>query len=133
MLPEQNNKDDYLTKAGRQFCYNAISQGSRDFRFVDLLQGDWIDPVHCNIRTVSLDDNLEYEALSYVWGDNTISRPILLNEQIIQATSNLSNALQHLRKPDETLTLWIDAICINQQDVDEKSHQVGMMGDLYKK
>jgi hypothetical protein len=50
-----------------------------------------------------------------------------------QATSNLESALRHLRHESETRTLWIDAICIDQQDDVEKGCQVGQMDQIYKK
>jgi len=53
-----------------------------------------------------------YEALSYAWGDSSITEPIVVNEQKLQVTTNLEVALRHIRKPDETVTIWIDAVCI---------------------
>ncbi|KAI4233687.1 MAG: hypothetical protein LQ349_004256 [Xanthoria aureola] len=50
----------------------------------------------------------------------------------LDVTSNLAVALQHLRYEREPRVLWIDAICINQQDVHERSAQVERMGDIYR-
>lgn len=52
--------------------------------------------------------------------------------RMFSATENLIVALRHLRYPDRTRALWIDALCINQKDEREKSLQVGMMGSIYR-
>jgi hypothetical protein len=57
----------------------------------------------------------------------------MLDQEVFEATVNLHSALQHLRRETEELTLWVDAICINQSDNDEKSWQVQQMNDVYEK
>jgi hypothetical protein len=90
-----------------------------------------------------------YDALSYEWGDpNGAKHNILLDGQPLEVRDNLFHALKMLRafpaeyqklpnqKPpalfDETRLLWIDAICINQKDIQERNHQVRMMSHIYK-
>lgn len=89
------------------------------------------ESIICHLRTVSLHDQPEYEALSYVWGDSSDSRQIILNRKIFQVTNNLFRALKRLRDVDKARTLWVDAICINQTDDAEKNVQVLMMGKIY--
>lgn len=72
-----------------------------------------------------------YEALSYVWGDRTNTVQISIDSQLFKVTINLHNALRRLRLPDEVRTLWVDAICINQNDVVERNAQVAIMADIY--
>jgi hypothetical protein len=72
-----------------------------------------------------------YTALSYVWGDVSNPIPITLDKKNIRVTQNLHRALQRFRKT--TVLLWVDAICINQQDLDEKNVQVNMMAKIYVK
>jgi len=72
-----------------------------------------------------------FACVSYVWGDPNKTVPIEVDEQQVQITTNLFDFLCHIRDPNETLTLWADAICINQVDLNEKSQQVVMMGDIY--
>ena len=50
----------------------------------------------------------------------------------MKITKNLSNALVSLRRPYESRLLWVDALCINQDDVEERSQQVSIMGRIYK-
>ncbi|KAM6520271.1 hypothetical protein FALCPG4_013818 [Fusarium falciforme] len=74
----------------------------------------------------------EYEALSYVWGDVRNSATIRLDGNIVSITRSLKTALDHLRYPDRPRTLWIDYICINQEDVVERNQQVAKMGLIYE-
>lgn len=89
------------------------------------------------------DPNPTFEALSYTWGspdDPTSEMAVNSSESephhpctgTITIRRNLDTALRHFRYPDRTRTMWIDAVCINQGDEDEKSKQIRRMGDLYK-
>lgn len=89
------------------------------------------DGIVCQLRTISLLDNPEYEALSYVWGSKSDTRDIVVNGISLSVTKNLFEALENLRDAVWTRTLWIDALCINQEDDAEKNIQVAMMGRIY--
>jgi hypothetical protein len=99
---------------------------------------DFSAPIVCTLRKDNLNGNRRNPgiiALSYVWGDPKATRPIRLNGVEYQITINLTSALRHIRAlPGLTggaLELWVDAICINQRDLQERSRQVELMGDLY--
>jgi len=51
----------------------------------------------------------------------------------LKVTTSLEIALRNIRRPDHAIIIWIDAICINQQDIKERNHQVAMMRDIYSK
>lgn len=89
------------------------------------------DTVRCTLRTVSLDDNPEYEALSYVWGASRKRTGIVVDGVWAMVTVNLQRALRRLRLVHEQRIMWVDALCINQEDIAERGHQVGMMAALY--
>lgn len=72
-----------------------------------------------------------YEALSYTWGPPTPKSHIQLHGRIVDVTPSLSIALQRLRLPDRERIVWIDALCIDQSSVPEKTSQVRMMRDIY--
>lgn len=74
---------------------------------------------------------MDFEALSYVWGNNTLSRPIKTQKGTIWITQNCLNALIDLRSKNTSRLLWIDAICINQRNNEEKNHQVPLMSRIY--
>jgi hypothetical protein len=78
----------------------------------------------------------EFEALSYVWGEATPSYQISLNGYVKEISSNLMVALQALYSLPETrfgMYYWIDALCINQEDITERNHQVKRMKEIYSK
>jgi len=92
--------------------------------------------VQCSLQLLSLTDTLrpDYQALSYAWGDPKITRSIRINDHELRVTKNLEAALRHIRGTDSTeaVYLWADAVCINQNDLPERGHQVQMMGDIYR-
>ncbi|KAF8846605.1 HET-domain-containing protein, partial [Acephala macrosclerotiorum] len=118
-------------------CYTPLPVSQEDepwIRVLSLEQGDWDDPIKCSLTPKRLRD-LRYcgfGALSYVWGHASDTRPILVDGEEFQATVNLESALRHLRHNDRSRTLWVDAVCINQQDVLERNSQVLLMGKIYE-
>jgi hypothetical protein len=72
-----------------------------------------------------------YIALSYVWGSQENLQQIFFEEKPFYVTQNLCDALYHLREPEKVVKLWVDAICINQNDIEERNQQVSMMGAIY--
>lgn len=95
------------------------------------------EDVRCDLEVVSLDDNPNFTAMSYHWGDPSNRKDIILSGKKFAVTVNLYNALRTWRGsfwniiPDKPLRLWVDAVCINQRDTPERNRQVTMMGDIY--
>ena len=100
-------------------------------------------PRHLYDPQASNPSDLQFEALSYAWGSpDDPTTEICVSETcsalsygsigILAVRHNLFEALQHLRRPDRVRVLWIDAICINQEDADEKSEQVRRMNRIYE-
>ena len=89
-------------------------------------------PLSCSLSIVSLENKPDYETLSYVWGDPSLVNEIIADGSVINITKNLRTALWYLRSPDVPRVIWADGICINQSDLDERSFQVQMMGDIYR-
>jgi hypothetical protein len=76
----------------------------------------------------------EYEAISYAWGDFPyLVKELYLGNQVVKISENLYAALMAYSYPGHTRVLWADAICINQEDTTEKSQQVAIMADIYRK
>lgn len=93
--------------------------------------------IECRLIAIPLLDrgsSYPYEALSYVWGSEDNKRPIYIggNDEL-HVTANLHAALRHLRHPFVERILWVDAVCINQADNDEKGQQVQFMAKIYAK
>ncbi|OAG07888.1 HET-domain-containing protein [Paraphaeosphaeria sporulosa] len=73
-----------------------------------------------------------YEALSYAWGDAIFTEVIEFpDKSYLPIATNLDSFLRYRRQGDAVILLWVDAICINQQDHEEKSSQVQAMGQIY--
>lgn len=102
-------------------------------RLLTLQPGLFNDPIHCQLEQVSLSAGHSYEALSYAWGDAKDTSPMILDRTPYYITKNLECALRYLRYKESPRVLWIDAICIDQNDLDEKSEQVPIMGEIYSR
>ncbi|KAH7371032.1 heterokaryon incompatibility protein-domain-containing protein [Pyrenochaeta sp. MPI-SDFR-AT-0127] len=91
-------------------------------------------PIRCQLFDYSLDGSDKapprYEALSYVWGDPKNTRSLFIDEHEFKVTVNLHAALWRLRNRGIDW-VWVDAICINQQDQQERGHQVRSMAKIY--
>ena len=93
-------------------------QGSRVTRALYLYAGSKTDEICCELDVISLDDDSKpkYEALSYVWGPIEPRHWVKVNGIAKSVTENLAIAIRTLRREDGPLLLWIDALCINQDD-----------------
>ncbi|KAM7207745.1 Heterokaryon incompatibility protein (HET) domain containing protein [Rhypophila decipiens] len=102
-------------------------------------------PIQCSFLPITLaDDEPEqneeepqdsqhsYEALSYTWGAPEGTMPVSCDGHTLLITPNCEQALRHLRLRFRPRNLWVDALCINQQSLTEKNHQVPIMGDIYR-
>jgi hypothetical protein len=90
---------------------------------------DFDTTILCELLYSSLNNpgRIEFEALSYTWGD--IHDPhnrgsIMLCGHMHEITKNLESALRHLRFEDKERIIWVDSVCINQSDIEERNHQV---------
>ncbi|KAF4627443.1 hypothetical protein G7Y89_g10712 [Cudoniella acicularis] len=104
----------------------------RHIRLLDLHPGQPNSPFQGRLRQTCLDLPEFYEALSYTWGPPTTSSFLHCESGSIPLTLNLAQALSRLRNTDKIRTLWIDQICINQNDDAERGQQVSLMGDIYR-
>ncbi|KAI8268636.1 Heterokaryon incompatibility protein 6, OR allele [Colletotrichum sp. SAR11_239] len=112
--------------------HNHLDPDRREIRLVRLRQPRAPSTLSLELRTVSLDDEeASYSPLSYVWGSSSGPQQIEINGQPFHVTQNLHDSLQQLSRDGVDSWLWIDAICIQQSDLEEKTHQVGMMRDIF--
>ncbi|KAI1498792.1 heterokaryon incompatibility protein-domain-containing protein [Biscogniauxia marginata] len=89
------------------------------------------EEVRCEIVYHPLEKLLDYEAISYTWGDIAEKADIVVDDQAFETSAKVSEMLRSLRNTWKPRMLWIDFICINQNDTDEKSHQVQLMRHIY--
>lgn len=136
------------------FEYLPLKPG--EIRVLELLPRDQAAPIECRLRHIILDDKAHYEAVSYVWGHEEHDQAINVNDSIFLVTPNVEAALRAFRVDATSFEkelietagegtiatkyldvsgsrlLWIDAICINQGDLDERAEQVKLMGTIYE-
>ena len=119
-----------------RYRYTPLPEGERIEPFTRLLTlfpGEYSSPISCALEIVNVTQcqSVPYEALSYVWGRETAPAPIFCGDGELRITANLDHALRHLRlaRPRK---LWVDALCIDQENMDERARQVGYMRLVYK-
>jgi hypothetical protein len=117
-------------------------------RLVSILPGEFDSDIHCEIIhdyvehlpqwsvfitfTHPFGTHPVYEALSYTWGTSPAREKIYVNGKTFRVGANLQVALRHLRHKNQRRTLWIDAICIDQSNVEERNTQVQRMSQIYR-
>lgn len=118
------------------FSYTPLAPGEIRLLVPDPSRAD--DGLFWKLRVTALNSDLVYETLSYAWGSQVHTYPISCNGHQLRVHHNLYKALPYLaRRHDRTvistLPIWIDAVCINQGDEDEKFVQINIMNQIYKR
>ena len=113
------------------FLYNDALVG-KEIRLLKLLPGNWTDLLVGKLYKTTT--NERYMALSYYWGSSAESHHMQIDGQSKPIRVNLERALRTIRHCQQTkpVILWVDAICINQDDVSEKECQVAFMYEISK-
>lgn len=113
--------------------YDPLSEERQEIRVLHLLPGEWTDPIEGKLQIVSLlaEPRPVYETTSYVCGDPAHRSPLMLDGQLTDTLATSVAVLRRLRLPSESRTLWMDSICIHQDDEVEKGKQVAFMGKIY--
>ncbi|KAK3068047.1 hypothetical protein LTR53_014679 [Teratosphaeriaceae sp. CCFEE 6253] len=114
--------------------YQPLGAGTRQIRILILRESGYLDdPLVCDLEHMILTDpsHTEYETISYCWGDESLRSTVQIQSRLIDVPASSAQSLRRMRLPDKSRVLWIDALCINQKDLAEKSAQVAIMGEIY--
>lgn len=112
--------------------YSGLDSSTKEIRLVKILPSeDEESPLRIALQKASLNDVLEFEALSYAWGEITVTVDIKVDDCTMALTENLHGFLRALRKPQEERIVWADYICINQADPSEQTSQLQLMAQIY--
>ena len=154
--PKPAEKPVEVVKSG-PYVYRPLEASKNEIRVLLLYSSkEDEDPVKCELVTIGLDDDTRalqarmrfgamlkmFKALSYTWGDLQKTDQITLEGHQFPVTKNLYSALARLRNLNQAAmktnqpfpsVWWVDAICINQDDVLERNQQVSLMTRIYKK
>src|ERR1700733_11343195 len=112
---KSNQEDIYDSPTGAPYIYSQKiphPRGGKFIRLLELLPGDPSDNICCSLHLYALDSCPRYEALSYTWGAAMNTRPIKIDDEILDVTRKLRCALRHLRSPSRPRLLWVDAVCM---------------------
>lgn len=117
--------------------YSYSSLRDSDIRLLRILpSANENSQIECRLSTHSVlnsGTSHHFEALSYVWGSKNSGCPIYLDGHEFTVKANLYAALSHLRDQFVDRVVWVDAICINQDDKNERGKQVQSMAKIYAK
>jgi hypothetical protein len=121
------------------YRYQALEPGSIRLLVVHPHNGDQdaaeAGQVACDLLPTPLSEAPSYEALSYAWGSQARDTRVAVKSQpgrVLSVTPSLYAALKRFRQKDEQRVLWIDQLCIDQENVVEREDQVGRMYDIYR-
>jgi hypothetical protein len=157
VLVEFDNEDFIRVEASPapKYTYKALRSKGDHIRLIKLGPGQFNDRIEIEIEIVEFDrfDTPAYFALSYTWNDShhdrliiagkrismsdplrleyDIRHPIWCGDQRLLISTNLRDALRRMRHATQRQTFWIDALCINQDDLDERASQVLIMQRIY--
>ncbi|KAG9496680.1 hypothetical protein J7337_011460 [Fusarium musae] len=118
--------------------YAPLNRSRREIRVIEILSTK--PRIVCNLTTVSLNQDPEFSAISYLWGDKGKSEAITVNGIENFITPSLANALEYVpyhwnnafpERQSKSCRVWADALPINQNEKLEKSHQVELMRFIY--
>ncbi|KAH7025183.1 heterokaryon incompatibility protein-domain-containing protein [Microdochium trichocladiopsis] len=108
-----------------------LDDASKQIRLLKVEPAGFADEIRCTIASCELGEVSAFNAISYTWGPEQPQREIFIDGLRFPVRQNCHYALQQARQYRSSIPIWIDSVCIDQDDLYEKSAQVGIMGDVY--
>ncbi|KAK0624203.1 heterokaryon incompatibility protein-domain-containing protein [Immersiella caudata] len=121
--------------------YSPLDYNAQQIRVLVVDSGELGEEIQARFEHISLEGDSAthnaFHALSYCWGESTERFNITIRlgdrESVLPVSPTVKRAICRLRKPNEQLRIWIDAVCINQDDLEERANQVALMGQIYSR
>ncbi|KAF4431011.1 het-6-heterokaryon incompatibility [Fusarium acutatum] len=137
IFPSVDNQALEVPQGIPKFTYQSLTSPT-SFRLLQILSDGGQDILRCRMFDADLaaQGTPRYIALSYTWQEESlpkIFRPVLINDKYLNVSLNLWNFLQNYRETAGERIIWIDQICINQDDTDECVQQIGQMCEIYQR
>ncbi|OAG44225.1 hypothetical protein AYO21_01682 [Fonsecaea monophora] len=146
--PQPNGSSDTQI-SDSPYVYEALSLEKAEIRLLAVHNADDdSEEIRCSLVPLSLEDSQaarskRYNALSYCWGEPKMDGRVVVNGHLFPITRNLESALRQMREratneaatartPSPSTFWWIDQICINQEDIEERGNQVALMRRIYR-
>jgi hypothetical protein len=113
--------------------YRKLKNDPKQIRVLEIHAGAGTEDIRCTLRCICLTEEpqTKYETVSYAWGDKSQREYLFVNGVHINAPASSVKVLRRIRLLHKSRVVWIDAICINQTDIEERSQQVEIMGLIY--
>lgn len=122
-------------KPASRYTYQPLQSGC--IRISTIFACSDNSKLRIRLHTHELNSLPFYNALSYCWGKGPIDKACFCDDGasagVLRISNNLLQALMRIRKINKDISIWIDQICIDQQNNKEKAHQVQLMGQVYSK
>ncbi|KAL7935867.1 heterokaryon incompatibility protein domain-containing protein [Trichoderma chlorosporum] len=133
---DQSLESSPKSKTDNTLPYNGEKLGKDSIRLIEIEPAACeSDPLVCTMTEIAFGSRPKFEALSYMWGTEKAKDAIMLNGFPFEVGKNLLDALHFLRSrvtsKDVCRLFWIDAICINQSNVEERNRQIRIMDQIY--
>lgn len=116
------------------YTYEPIKQRS-EIRLLKIQPGEGDDPIRGELVTISTDSQHEYDAVSYTWadetGDATRRFRAFIGAGYVLITGSCQKVLQRIRSFSYAKCVWIDSLCVDQDNLEERGHQVYLMPRIY--
>jgi hypothetical protein len=113
--------------------YHPLDAKAQEIRLLVLEAGTAEQPLLCSLHVTSLlsEPKPQYETVSYAWGDTSLRSTIFISGQNKDVPAGPQRVLQRMRLATKSRVLWIDAICIDQDNLSERDQQVSIMPQIY--
>lgn len=128
------DNDALPTTIVTKFKHPPLPDASNHIRLLEVLDDKYSETikVRCTISIWALDDVPSYHAISYAWGDPESNTIIVIDGKTFRVRTNCEFVLKQAHWHGQSRYYWIDAICIDQENLEEKGKQVTMMGKIYR-
>ncbi|THV46282.1 hypothetical protein BGAL_0398g00040 [Botrytis galanthina] len=118
----------------KQFSYKPLDPLVDGIRLLHLLPGNCTQQPRCFLKHAIFGERPKYNAVSYTWGNEADQQPIVIDDRSFLVTKNLYKALICLQQQSVTeYVFWVDAVCINQDDIAERNRQLTIMPYIYER
>lgn len=116
----------------RGYAYSPLRNDHNEIRLLHVRPGVLGQPLECTLQHVSLADLPRFETISYVWGNASIRSSLILQGCTASVPASSAAVINRVRLEKEIRVIWIDAVCIDQTNVEERNWQVALMSTIYR-
>lgn len=113
------------------YAYSPLRSDNDEIRLLHVQPGLQSQPLECTLWHVRLIDNPKFETISYVWGKASIRSSLVLHGCAASVPASSAAAIRRVRLENGVRVIWIDAVCIDQTNVEERNCQVALMRKIY--